>query len=104
MGSTSLRTNLSLRAACALRRGGLDMSSYANYCQDQAADCARRARLASSPEIIVYCRNLELRWLKRAEKAGDALGHENDPAVTLLPLRHAAAATYRWSMGTEPES
>jgi hypothetical protein len=59
------------------------MSSYANYCQDQAADCARRARLASSPEIIAYCRNLELRWLKlakQAEKVGDALDAVMGPA------------------------
>ena len=26
------------------------MSSYATYCEDHAADCARRARLATSPE------------------------------------------------------
>jgi hypothetical protein len=60
---------------------------YANYCQDQAAACARRARLASSPEIVAYCRTLELRWLKLAEQAqdtGGALGHESDPATTLF--------------------
>src|SRR6266516_3004691 len=45
---------------------GRGMSSYANYCQDQATDCARRARLASSPEIVAYCRSLCLRWLARA--------------------------------------
>jgi hypothetical protein len=63
--------------------------SYANYCQDQAAACARRARLASSPEIVASCRTLELRWLKLAEQAqdtGGALGHESDPAATLFPL------------------
>ena len=27
------------------------MSSYARYCQVQAAECARRAKLASSPDI-----------------------------------------------------
>ena len=47
------------------------MSSYANYCHDQAADCARRARLAS-PEMIAYCRTLELRWLKLAAWAQKA--------------------------------
>ena len=76
---------------------GLDMSSYANYCHDQAADCARRARLASSPEMIAYCRTLELRWLKLArwaQKADSALGYEHDPAATLLPLRDKPAATY----------
>ena len=70
------------------------MSSYANYCQDQAADCARRARLASSPEIVAYCRTLELRWLNLAEQAqetGGALGHESGPAATLLPLRDKRA-------------
>ena len=61
--------------------------SYENYCQDQAAACARRARLAS--EIVAYCRTLALRWLKLAEQAqdtGGALGHESDPATTLFPL------------------
>ena len=70
------------------------MSSYANYCQDQAADCARRARLASSPEIVAYCRTLELRWLNLAEQAqetGGALGHESGPEATLLPLREKTA-------------
>jgi hypothetical protein len=55
------------------------MSSYASYCQDQAADCARRARLARSPEMVAYCRSLELRWRRLAEQAqetGGALGHE----------------------------
>ena len=65
---------------------------YANYCQDQAAACARRARLASSPEST-----LELRWLKLAEQAqatGSALGHESDPAATLFPLLPEKPATY----------
>ena len=73
---------------------GWGMSSYTNYCQDQAADCARRARLASSPEIVAYCRTLELRWLNLAEQAqetGGALGHESGPAATLLPLRDKPA-------------
>jgi hypothetical protein len=67
------------------------MSSYASYCQGQAAECARRARLASSPEIVAYCRSLELRWLRLAEQAQEtagALGHESDAAKTLLPLRY----------------
>ena len=63
------------------------MSFYATYCQDQAAECARRARLASSPEIIAYCRSLELRWLMlaaQAQETGGAL--ESDPAATGFPL------------------
>ena len=48
---------------------GWDMSSYASYCQDQATACARRARLASSPEIVAYCRNLQFRWLRLAAQA-----------------------------------
>ena|SRR5437763_14623434 len=87
---------------------GWGMSSYANYCQDQAADCARRARLASSPEIVAYCRTLELRWLNLAEQAqetGGALGHESGPAATLLPLRDKPATLHTlWNMGNEPES
>lgn len=49
------------------RRGG--MSSYTSYCQDQAADSARRARLARSPELAAYWRSLGLRWLRLAEHA-----------------------------------
>jgi hypothetical protein len=45
------------------------MSSYARYCRDQAAECARRARMASSPEVAAERRNLGLKWLKLAEKA-----------------------------------
>jgi hypothetical protein len=70
------------------------MSSYASYCQDQATACARRARLASSPEIVAYCRRLEFRWLSLAEQAqetGGALGHESSPAATLFPLRDKTA-------------
>jgi hypothetical protein len=55
------------------------MSSYAQYCQDQATACARRGGLARSPEIVTYCRKLELRWLKLAQQAhetGGALGRE----------------------------
>ena len=55
------------------------MSSYASYCQDQATDCARRARLASTPEIVAHCRSLEYRWLRLAQQAqatGGALGHD----------------------------
>ncbi len=46
---------------------GGDMS-YASYCQDQSIDCARRARLASSPEVAAYWRRLGFRWLKLAEQ------------------------------------
>jgi hypothetical protein len=45
------------------------MSSYARYCRDQAAECARRVKMASSPEVASSCRDLGLRWLKLAEKA-----------------------------------
>jgi hypothetical protein len=44
------------------------MASYATYCEDQAADCARRARLAKSSEVAAYCRSLELRWMRLAEQ------------------------------------
>jgi hypothetical protein len=71
------------------------MSSYASYCH-QAGDCARRARLARSPEIVAYCRSLELRWRRLAEQAqetGSALGHESNPVAMLLPLRDKAATS-----------
>jgi hypothetical protein len=45
------------------------MSSYATYCQDQATDCARRARLARSTDIAIYYEGLGLRWLNLAEHA-----------------------------------
>src|SRR5262249_17674138 len=45
------------------------MSSYVRYCRDQAAECARRAKLASSPQIAAERRSLGLRWLRLAEKA-----------------------------------
>jgi hypothetical protein len=60
------------------------MSSYAKYCRDQAAECARRARLASSPDVAANSRTLELRWLKLAEKAntpGRPLGNGKGAAV-----------------------
>ena len=50
---------------------------------------ARDTRLASSPEIVAYCRSLELCWLKLAtqeQETGGALGPESDPAATLFPL------------------
>jgi hypothetical protein len=53
------------------------MSSYAKYCLEQAARCTRRARLASSPEVIAHFLRMEQRWLKIAEKAdakGEGLG------------------------------
>jgi hypothetical protein len=65
---------------------GWGMSSYASYCQDQATACARRARLASSPEIVAYCRNLQFRWLRLAAQAqatGGALGCESAPVASL---------------------
>jgi hypothetical protein len=45
------------------------MSSYSKYCREQAADCARRASIASSPEVAANCRALHERWRKLAEKA-----------------------------------
>jgi hypothetical protein len=44
------------------------MSSYAMYCLDQAAECARRAKLARSREVAAYFRSLALRWLTFAEQ------------------------------------
>jgi hypothetical protein len=57
------------------------MSSYARYCQDQGIDCARRARLARSPEVATYWRCLGFGWLRLAEQAqgtGGVLGHASD--------------------------
>ena len=57
------------------------MSPYASYCQDQGIDCARRARLARSPEVATYWRSLGFRWLRLAEQSegkGGALGRGSD--------------------------
>ena len=70
------------------------MSSYAKYCQEQATACARRARLASSSEVVTYCRNLEFRWLRLAQQAhetGGALGYESGVTATLFPLNDEPA-------------
>src|SRR5262245_65522840 len=72
------------------------MSSYASYCQDQATDCARRARLASTPEIVAHCRSLEYRWLRLAAQAqatGGALGHDSALTAPLALLSDKTAAT-----------
>jgi hypothetical protein len=64
------------------------MSSYATYCRNQAAECARRARLASSPDIAANCRDLGLRWLKLAEKEnapGRPLGNAIKGAAAIAP-------------------
>jgi hypothetical protein len=66
------------------------MSSYVKYCREQAAKCARRATLASSPEVVAHFRNLEQRWLKFAEKADgkspDAPSSRKTPAsMSALP-------------------
>jgi hypothetical protein len=45
------------------------MSSYAKYCRKQAGDCARRAQVASSPQVAANYRTLEYRWLNLAKKA-----------------------------------
>ena len=67
------------------------MSSYARYCEDQAADCARRARLARSSEVAAYCRSLGLRWMKIAEQAQEkaAPGWTHDATLgQATPQRH----------------
>jgi hypothetical protein len=56
---------------------GAGAMSYAEFCQDQASDCARRARLARSAQIAAYYQDLGWRWLRLAEQAqetGGALG------------------------------
>ena len=71
------------------------MSTYAEYCRDNATACARRAGLASSPEIIAYCRSLERRWLKLAQQAhetGGVLGRESTQTATLPALHEKPAA------------
>ena len=57
------------------------MSSYATYCQHQATDCARRARLAKSPDIVAYYQGLELRWLSLAEHAQEGASADDSQAT-----------------------
>jgi hypothetical protein len=71
------------------------MASYATYCEDQAADCARRARLARSSEVAAYCRSLELRWMRLAEqdkrlalRLGRTTHHLGTQRHDGLPPRH----------------
>jgi hypothetical protein len=68
------------------------MSSYVKYCREQAAKCARRASLASSPEVVTHFRSLEQRWLKFADKA-DPKGPDNGVArrapAAMSALRNA---------------
>jgi hypothetical protein len=65
------------------------MSSYAKYCRDQAAECARRARLARSPEIAENCRSLEQRWLRLAARSEDRSGPLS------IPIKRALATSAR---------
>src|SRR5262249_60150198 len=60
--------------ACPRASGALAMCrervmSYVKYCKAQAAECARRAELASPPEPPAERRRFGLGWLKLAEKA-----------------------------------
>ncbi|MFL6823014.1 MAG: hypothetical protein ACJ8FA_10630 [Xanthobacteraceae bacterium] len=66
------------------------MSSYVMYCLAQAAECARRAKLASSPQIAAERRALGLRWLRLAEKAR-ASGRMRDPSSAGQTARLAPA-------------
>jgi hypothetical protein len=64
------------------------MSSYVRYCRDQAAECARRAKLASSPQIAAERRSLGLRWLRLAEKAQAApFGRTSKPDTATAAAR-----------------
>jgi hypothetical protein len=44
------------------------MSTYRGYCQGQAIECARRARMASTPAVAEHYRELGKHWLKLAAK------------------------------------
>jgi hypothetical protein len=62
--------------------------SYVKYCKAQAAECARRAKLASSPELAAERRSLGLRWLKLAEKAkATPLGRSREAESVAQGLR-----------------
>jgi hypothetical protein len=63
---------------------GRVMSSYAKYCRDQAAECARRVKLANSPEVAANCRALGLRWLKLAQRAERPFGGVAKAAIAAV--------------------
>jgi hypothetical protein len=91
--------------------------SYAEFCQDQASDCARRARLARSAHIAAYYHDLGWRWLRLAEQAqqtGGALGSavhaslverearalspprlQNEPALAKAQVARAHGSSFR---------
>jgi hypothetical protein len=73
------------------------MSSYATYCRDQATDCARRARLAMSPEIAAYFQGLGQRWLRLAEHAQGTGGdfHNASETVEASSLRFSNCSDIR---------
>ena len=80
------------------------MSSYANYCQEQATDCARRAKFATSPEMVAYCRSLEFRWLRLSEQAQE-MPWVMRAVQRLQCLRCATRPLHtRRNTGNEPES
>ena len=64
------------------------MSSYVMYCRAQAVECARRAKLASSPELAAERRDLGLRWLRLAQKAkATPFGRVREPAPAARSVR-----------------
>src|SRR5262249_28560321 len=63
------------------------MSSYVMYCRAQAGECARRAKLASSPEVAASHRSLGLPMAQTGrESAGDTL-RPNEQAGVRCPGR-----------------
>jgi hypothetical protein len=81
-------------AVCA--SGGLEMSSYASYCQDQITDCARRARLARSPEIATYWQGLAAKLVEACRAVimgGGALGNSRKGAEVTRIARQLPSGT-----------
>lgn len=68
------------------------MSSYSKYCREQAAECARRARVANSPDVAANYGMLEARWRKLAEKADIA---RRRPPETAEPAPETGASLAR---------
>jgi hypothetical protein len=75
------------------------MSSYARYCQRQALECARRARMASSPDVAAYQRALGLHWVKLAQKERAKSGLKAWFAKPIDSVRVADPAGNRYSVG-----
>ena len=72
--------------------------SDAIYCRIMVFDCARRARMASSPEVVTYWRRLGLRWLRLEDQTEGRMPATTEAAALAEQFVKGArpARKYRW--------